>query len=89
MLATNEKTIIVTRVNRTPQPTYELAVRWVAENDMGPRSTSREELDVDAVYSLRTVAMISTLFNIDRRIVASDVVRMRTKMYTVDAQKKR
>lgn len=56
------------------RPSYAAAIQWIAKNE---QDTHDARLDVDTVYAYTTVEMVADLFNLDRRIVATDVVRER------------
>jgi hypothetical protein len=54
--------------------TYDQAIQWIADHDVVDQKAA---IDVDSVYRRMTAAMVSGLFGVDRRIVATDVVRKR------------
>lgn len=54
--------------------TYGDAVKWIAENDNPGGETA---LDVDMVHGYVTVGFVSDVFEVDQRVVATDVVRVR------------
>lgn len=63
-------------MSMTTREPYVTAVKWIAENDTVD-VPSFDLHDVDIVVQLPTVLLVSDLYAVDVRVVASDVVRFR------------
>lgn len=61
---------------RPARMTYHDAIVWIAEND---NAGNPDAHDVDAVHGMISVGLVSDLYAVDQRIVATDVVRERMK----------
>lgn len=62
--------------------TYAETITWIAKND---KVDDKIDLDVDFIYDFSTTRLVSDVFGVDRRVVASDVVNARVKDRDLEA----
>lgn len=63
-------------MTRSARHVYRDAVIWIAQND---NEGNPDAHDVDEVHGMISVGLVSDLFEVDQRIVATDVVRARVE----------
>lgn len=71
-----KKKTISPNMTRPARHVYRDAVIWIAQND---NAGNPDAHDVDEVHGMISVGLVSDLFEVDQRIVATDVVRARVE----------